>query len=100
MGEFEPGCEDSSRARPLRRALKLLRRLEASGGRWIPIRDLAAELEVTERTVRRDLGALQEVGMAIETSGSTGFRGHVRGAWEHDGLPVGVPPPEDRMPRG
>jgi predicted DNA-binding transcriptional regulator YafY len=45
------------------RQWKILKRIEA--GRWTSSHDLAAEHGVTERTIRRDLEALQEAGFPL-----------------------------------
>ncbi|MDX3003605.1 HTH domain-containing protein [Kribbella solani] len=47
------------------RALELLSSL-GSGRTW-PLRDLAAKLEVSERTARRDLDTLRELGYPVAT---------------------------------
>jgi DeoR/GlpR family transcriptional regulator of sugar metabolism len=45
------------------RQWRILKRVEA--GRFTGTRDLAAEHQVTERTIRRDIEALQEAGFPL-----------------------------------
>lgn len=51
------------RCRTLIRALGILRKLEG-GGRWT-LHQLAQEFGVTQRTIRRDIYALEEAGVPI-----------------------------------
>jgi predicted DNA-binding transcriptional regulator YafY len=59
-----------ARGKEIVRLLKILRNLEA--GRTNTIPKLAIELECTERTVRRDLDALQRAGFPSTTRRSMG----------------------------
>jgi predicted DNA-binding transcriptional regulator YafY len=60
------------------RALSLLRVLEGRGHHTLD--DLAQRFNVTTRTIRRDLAALQEVGYPIGHEGTNGGQGH-NGKW-------------------
>jgi transcription initiation factor IIE alpha subunit len=63
-----------SRNQSLIRVLKILRQLEA-GGRYT-LAGLAADLGVCERTIRRDLYALEDAGISI------GHNSDTDGVWE------------------
>lgn len=80
---------DRPRGGAVRRVLRLLRHLEASR---LPVRlqYLADELEVSTRTIRRDLEILETLGGIVTLSGPGCRSATVRFCWALDGVGFGL----------
>ncbi len=76
------------------RVLTLAQRLQSR--RWL-LDDLAQELGVTTRTIRRDLETLSSVGFRVRNTADAAANG-LNGFWwmERGGSPVSRPSPESR----
>jgi hypothetical protein len=61
-----PSESDMRRNVQVRRILGILRELIIARGRGVTLPDLAEYFEVSERTVRRDLAAIEDLGYELE----------------------------------